>query len=82
MAAGIDHPMPGNVAVVRERVECVPDLPGVTGDAGETGHLAVGGHSAPRYAADDPVDPGIARVAYGASVGRRLRRQPAMSPSR
>jgi hypothetical protein len=63
-------------------VERVPDLAGMTGDAGETGNLAIGGHSAPRYAANDPVDPGIAGGAYGASVGRRLRRQPAMSPSR
>jgi len=82
MAAGIDHPMPGNVVAVGERVKRIADLARVTGDAGETGNLAIGGHSAPRYAADDPVNPGIAGGAYGASVGRRLRRQPAMSPSR
>ena len=56
LSFGVDHAVPRDVGPVGQCMECVPNLPCVTGQACEPGHLSIRGHGAGRYSAEDGVD--------------------------
>src|SRR6185295_270999 len=53
LALRVDHPLPGDFVAFRQPLERGPDLPGMAGQAGEEGDLAVGRDPAAGDAADD-----------------------------
>src|SRR5690242_384654 len=89
-ARRVDDPVPWERGRRGEGVQCVPHLTRVAREAGELGHLTVGGDASPRNAPHDGVDPGVAVRAGGLQphtrnvTGSRQSKgdmHPGMSPS-